>query len=78
MGKKCIQIEGMIGGSRSTEVWKTVKGMKTNNTQQGCQLISMSEWEGHYEKLLTENRREFKEMQRTIEEKDNYLLITEE
>lgn len=78
--KRCGQIEGMIGGARSTEVWKTIKGMKTNNAHQHCHLISMGEWKKYYGQLLTENRSKYKQTaQQTIEERnDMHLLITEE
>ncbi|KAF5302865.1 hypothetical protein FQA39_LY02045 [Lamprigera yunnana] len=51
-------IEGIIGGSRSTKICKIVKKMKTTDTQQYGQLISMIEWENHYKKLPTENQDE--------------------
>ncbi|XP_030761521.1 uncharacterized protein LOC115886488 [Sitophilus oryzae] len=40
--RKCNDIETYIGGSRSTEAWRTLKGMKTN-TQQRPQFLQNNE-----------------------------------
>lgn len=57
----CNRIESLIGGSQSTEVWRTVKTMKTNNRDKSNQLITLKEWKDHYNTFLTETREEFKE-----------------
>ncbi|KAL3282826.1 hypothetical protein HHI36_005989, partial [Cryptolaemus montrouzieri] len=38
---KCQEVESLIGGARSTEVWGTIKQMKTNQTDRFNESISM-------------------------------------
>lgn len=57
--RKCNDIETYIGGSRSTEAWRTLKGMKTNTHERWTGTISLSDRRKHYENLLIEQRPQF-------------------
>lgn len=48
-----------MGGPRSTEKWKAIKGMKTNNRCNDSKLLGIDKWEGHHIKLLRERKQEF-------------------
>lgn len=54
--RKCLEIESLIGGSRSSEVWRCLKGMKINNNTRTANQINMEDWTMHYKKLLIEDR----------------------
>lgn len=58
--QKCNHINTYIGGAQSTEVWKTIKNMKTKNREKALTLIDLPKWKVYYEELLTENREEYK------------------
>ncbi|XP_030765674.1 uncharacterized protein LOC115889741 [Sitophilus oryzae] len=57
--RKCNDIETYIGGFRSTEAWRTLKGMKANTRERWTGTISLSDWREHYENLLIEQRPQF-------------------
>lgn len=57
----CKNIESHIGGTQSTEAWRTMQSSKTNKMEKWTGSITMDNWENHYTKLLTEDRDEFKQ-----------------
>ena len=53
--RKCSEINAYIGGAQATEVWQTIKGMKTNRKER-FSLIDREKWRVYYKALLTEER----------------------
>lgn len=60
--KTCEEIERYAGNTRVNKAWKVIKGLRRQNKDvAGLNLISMQEWKEYYQKLLTEDRRQFME-----------------
>lgn len=76
LGKKCCQIENMV------RVHQSVEGMRNDNEGQSMEVVSFEECENHYQKLLTDDRDQFKRdvvlNTEIIKEKNEYLVITEQ
>lgn len=75
--RRCMQIESQIGGTRSTEVWRVIKSMKTNTKNKRQNTIKIEEWKKHYENLLVENRDEYR-LESETETEHAVLDITKE
>ncbi|KAL3266419.1 hypothetical protein HHI36_010595 [Cryptolaemus montrouzieri] len=53
----CQQIETLIGGKRSSEVWKFILSLKSSNKDDvHISIIKPEEWKDHYANLLHEKR----------------------
>lgn len=77
--KKCEELERLIGGTRVSEAWKTIKNLRKNHREsRALQIITPEEWKEHYVSLLTENRDAFAVKKRTMkyDEEDNTIPIT--
>ncbi|KAF2902441.1 hypothetical protein ILUMI_03743 [Ignelater luminosus] len=48
--QKCLKIENCIGGSQTTNVWKTISHMKTDHANNGGDSLTV--WRRHYKHLL--------------------------
>ena len=61
--KKCNEINTYLGGKKSSETWKFIKAIKSNEKNRtDLQIIPTTKWVKHYEQLLQENRDEYKTM----------------
>ena len=58
--QKCGNINAYLGGSQCTEVWKTIKSMKSKRREKISTVTDLNEWKKYYETLLTETREEWK------------------
>lgn len=56
----CNRINTYIGGRKCTEAWKTIKRLRKNSDKILISAITPTEWENHFQDLLTENRPNFK------------------
>lgn len=56
----CADVNSKVGFRRSAEAWSVLKNLR-NETQHRTklQLINMSDWMAHFQKLLNEDREEF-------------------
>lgn len=64
--KKCEYIDQQLGGSKSSEAWKTIKSIRTTAKQRThISNISNQEWVRYFKDLLEERRPKFRQ-----EEKD--------
>lgn len=59
---KCREIDRMVGGSQSSEVWRLLRSMRNNTQHSNLNIFSMEEWTRHYETLLIENKPDFTEI----------------
>jgi len=58
--KKCSEINCYLGSTRSSEAWKTLKGLRKDTQEKSnMSLITMEEWKNYCKTLLTEERTEF-------------------
>lgn len=57
--KKFRKVEIHIG-RRCTEVWKFINNIRSDNNR-NLQIIPIRQWEEYYKRLLTEQRKKFKE-----------------
>jgi helix-turn-helix protein len=74
--KKCSNINCYLGSTRSSEAWKTLKGLRKDTQERSnMSLITMEEWENYYKTLLTEERAEFLETEQ--HENTNDQQVTE-
>lgn len=64
--KTCNHINTYIAGAQSTEVWQTIKNLKTKNQDRALTIIDLKTWKDHYETLLSEKRDEWKEHETDI------------
>lgn len=63
--RKCKEIDSLLGGSRSRESWKCVNSLRKNNKEKyKIEPIGMTNWVNHYKQLLTENRKEYKPIEK--------------
>lgn len=76
--QKCGQIDSLIGRSRSTEVWRTVRNMKTNETNNISPIIPLEEWRNYYKELLVEKRNEYRNDETTHNITQTEYQVTEE
>ena len=61
--KTCNKVNKYIGGTKVGEAWKLIKQLRTESRgKANIPIINMSKWKEHYEKLLTENKNEYKQM----------------
>lgn len=72
---KCKHINSYIGGSRSTEVWQTIKNMKHNISGRAFSVIHMDKWKEYYENLLIERREEFVDDEWNLDDKDKEVEL---
>ncbi|KAL3277430.1 hypothetical protein HHI36_012778 [Cryptolaemus montrouzieri] len=72
---KCAEIDKAIGGARSTEAWRVVKQLKTENNDRINKGITVDSWRAQYESLLVEDRVEFAEQIKDNDERDEGLYI---
>lgn len=57
--QRVVRSENKLRGTRSTDVWVTLRKMKTNGTEKNQNLVDTEQWKSQYENLLTESRTEF-------------------
>lgn len=59
--RRCEQVDRCMGGTKVNEAWKFIKCLRKNKNERiNVPIINISKWKEHYEKLLTENRVEYK------------------
>lgn len=73
--QKCNQINAYVGGSRSTEVWQTIKNLKNNSRRDSLSLINNEQWKDYYESLLVERREEFLIDETELEDNEDFTFI---
>lgn len=71
---KCERLNRLMGGTRVTEAWKTVKNIRQDVREQvNKPLISLEIWERYFSELLKENRREFLTENLPMDINENYI-----
>ena len=76
--QKCAEIDTYIGGRRCTEVWKSLRNVKTMHKDRSTvEITSIAEWNTYYKKLLTVDRTSFPANETIIEGKST-VVTTEE
>ena len=59
--RSCNKIDTYIGGRKSTESWKLLKGLRRDMKRDLISPISIDKLEGYFKNLLTERRPEFQD-----------------
>jgi hypothetical protein len=60
--KVCADINSKLGFKQPAAAWSVLRGLKRNEDHKThIELITINEWAQYYEKLLNENREEFKD-----------------
>lgn len=58
--RKCQEVEMYIGGTKTSEIWKFIKQVKSPQMEKvRIQSISVSKWEDYFRTLLNEGRSDF-------------------
>lgn len=61
--RKCEEMNRYMGGTRMTEAWRFIKNIrKDSNEKVRITAITIDEWEQYYNKLLNEDRAQYKEI----------------
>lgn len=52
--RTCTRINTYIGGTRSTEIWKTIRSLRQRNNKDIISKISLQKRDDYFSELLTE------------------------
>ena len=72
----CSRINTYLGGRRSAESWKLIKGLRRDMKREILSPITINQLEEHFKELLTEGRPEFHQELAEIGEEERSLNVS--
>ena len=74
--KNCSRINTYLGGRKSAESWKLIKGLRRDMKRDILSPITISQLEDHFKELLTEGRPEFQQRSAEVSEEEPDLDVS--